>query len=398
MKKDLERDEKATLVSIGVTVFLTVIKYFFGVLSGSIALIADSVHSLTDVISSVAVFIGLKISDRKPTKSFPYGFHKAENIVSLFLALFIFYAGYEIILTSIEIFDVLLTNRLYAISIALISLLTTLFLSSYKLKVGKDMNSPSLIADGKHTRADVYASTAVFFGILGNYFGFYSLDRIAGILVSFFIFWAGYEIFKDSVKVLLDASIDYEVLDRVKDIVSRVSGVRKIDSLKARSSGKFIFLELEIATNLKDLERAHKLTKKIEEKIRSEIKNVDRVVIHVEPDEREFVRYAIPCIENNGMESKISEHFGEAEYFCIFDLKTKNNDLIDIRFIKNPFTELEQQKGLRVAEFLVKKKIDKLVTKKSIAKKSAFYVLEDAYVEFEVKDSDTVGDMISGLW
>ncbi|MDY6965252.1 MAG: cation diffusion facilitator family transporter [Halobacteriota archaeon] len=397
MKKYLEKDEKATLISIGVTVFLTVIKYFFGVLSGSIALVADSVHSLTDVISSVGVFIGLKISDREPTKNFPYGFHKAENIVSLFLALFIFYAGYEIILTSIEAFDVLLSDRLYAISIALISLLSTLFLSNYKLKVGEEMNSPSLIADGKHTRADVYASTAVFLGILGNYFGFYSLDRIAGILVSLFIFRAGYEILKDSIKVLLDASIDYEVLDRVKDIVSEVSGVRKIDSIKARSSGKFIFLELEIATNLRDLKRAHKLTKKIEEKIRSEIKNVDRVVIHVEPDERKFIRYAIPCIENNGMESEISEHFGEAEYFCIFDIKTENNDLVDIRFIKNPFTELEKQKGLRAAEFLVKKKIDELITKKSIGKKGPFYVLEDAYVEFEVKDSDTVGDIISGL-
>jgi len=100
----LERDKKAAFVSIGVTAFLAVIKYFFGILSGSIALTADAIHSLTDVISSVGVLIGLKISSRKPTKAFPYGFYKAENIVSLFLALAIFYAGYEIILTSVEKF------------------------------------------------------------------------------------------------------------------------------------------------------------------------------------------------------------------------------------------------------------------------------------------------------
>lgn len=91
----LGRDKKAALVSIVVTAFLAVIKYSVGILSGSIALVADAVHSLTDVISSIGVLLGLKISSRKPTEAFPYGFYKAENIVSLLLALAIFYAGYD---------------------------------------------------------------------------------------------------------------------------------------------------------------------------------------------------------------------------------------------------------------------------------------------------------------
>ena len=118
----LGRDKKAALVSIAVTAFLAFIKYSVGVLSGSIALVADAVHSLTDVISSIGVFLGLKISSRKPTEAFPYGFYKAENIVSLLLALAIFYAGYEIILSSVEKFEeVVLTDVPIAISAALIS-------------------------------------------------------------------------------------------------------------------------------------------------------------------------------------------------------------------------------------------------------------------------------------
>ena len=209
----LGRDKKAALVSIAVTAFLAFIKYSVGVLSGSIALVADAIHSLTDVISSIGVFLGLKISSRKPTEAFPYGFYKAENIVSLLLALAIFYAGYEIILSSVEKFEeVVLTDVPIAISAALISLVFTLLLSSYKLKVGRETKSPSLVADGKHTRTDVYASVVVLLGILGNYFGFYALDPVAGILVAVFIFKSGYEILKDSIKVLLDASIDYESL------------------------------------------------------------------------------------------------------------------------------------------------------------------------------------------
>ncbi len=394
----IDRDKKAALVSILVTAFLVIIKYSVGILSGSIALIADAIHSFTDVVSSIGVFIGLKISSRKPTETFPYGFYKAENIVSLFLALAIFYAGYEIVLTSVEKFEeVVLTNVPAAILVAVASLVLTLLLSSYKLKVGRELNSPSMTADGKHTRADVYASAVVLLGILGNYLGFYSLDQIAGILISVFIFKSGYGILKDSIKVLLDASIDYESLHRIREIASEVHGVRKIHSLKARGSGKFIFVELEIETNLRDLERAHLLSDKIEENIKSELKNVDKVIIHIEPVEKEFIRYAVPCTENDGKRSKVSRHFGEAGYFCIFDIKTEDKDLTDMRFIKNPFVALEKRKGLKVAELLVPHKIDKLITKESIAKKSAFYVLEDACVEFEVTDVDTLGEIIEKL-
>jgi len=394
----LGRDKKAALVSIVVTAFLAVIKYFVGILSGSIALVADAIHSLTDVISSIGVFIGLKISSRKPTEAFPYGFYKAENIASLFLAIAIFYAGYEIILTSVEKFEeVILTDVPIAISAALTSLVFTLLLSSYKLKVGRETKSPSLVADGKHTRTDVYASAVVLIGILGNYLGFYSLDQIAGILVAGFIFKSGYEILKDSTKVLLDASIDYESLHRIREVASEAHGVRKIHSLKARGSGKFIFVELEIETNLRDLERAHHLSDKIEEKIKSEMKNVDRVIVHVEPEEKEFIRYAVPCTENNALRSKVSKRFGEAEYFCIFDIKTQDKDLTDMKFIKNPFIGLEKRKGLKVAELLVTNRIDKLVTKESIEKKSAFYVLDDAYVEFEETDADTVRELIEEI-
>jgi len=270
-------------------------------------------------------------------------------------------------------------------------------LSNYKLKVGREENSPSLIADGKHSRTDALSSAVVFAGILGNYLGFYFLDPAVGILVSLFIFKAGYEILKDSIKVLLDASIDCDSLDRIRDVASETNGVGKIHSLSARSSGKFIFIEMEIGTKLRDLERAHQLSDKIEDKVKSEIKNVDRVLIHIEPGEKEFTRYAVPCTENNGLKSRISEHFGEAEYFCIFDIRTRDNELIDIKFLKNPFATLEKKKGLKAAELLVESKIDKLITERSIAQKSAFYVLEDAYVESEETDLDTIGEIIDRI-
>jgi len=394
----LERDKKAALVSIGVSTFLAVMKYLIGILSGSIALIADAIHSLTDVISSIGVLIGLRISSREPTEEFPFGFYKTENIASLFLALAIFYAGYEIILTSIEKFEAaIVTNLLLAISVALVSVVIAFLLSNYKLKVGRELNSPSLIADGQHTRSDALSSVAVFLGLVGYYFGFSSLDAVAGILVSVLIFRAGYEILKDSVKVLLDASIGNEELNRIREVISEIYGVREIHYVKARSSGKFMFIELDIHTNLKDLERAHQLSEKIEERVKSEIKNVDRVIVHMEPEEKEFIRYAVPCTENNGMRSKVSRHFGVSQYFCIFDIRLGDNEPTCMRFIKNPYLELDKRRGLKAAELLVTRKIDKLFIKESLEHKSAFYVLDGAYVELEETDADTIEAIVKEI-
>lgn len=111
-------------MSIVATAFLALIKYSVGALSGSIALVADAIHSLTDVISSIgAAFFGLKISSRMPSDGFPYGFYKAENIASLFLALAIFYAGYEIILSSVEKFEEVILTDVYASAIVLAGIL-----------------------------------------------------------------------------------------------------------------------------------------------------------------------------------------------------------------------------------------------------------------------------------
>lgn len=396
----LERDKKAALVSIVVSAFLAVLKYLIGILSGSIALIADAIHSLTDVISSIGVFLGLKISSRAPTKEFPYGFYKMENVASLFLALAIFYAGYEIILTSVEKFEAaIVTNLLLAISVALVSLVIAFFLSSYKLKVGREISSPSLIADGQHTRSDALSSAAVLLGLVGYLFGFSYLDAFAGIAVSVLIFKAGYGILKDSVKVLLDASIGNEELNRIREVVSEIYGVRKLHYVKARSSGKFIFIELDIHTNHKDLERAHHLSDRIEERVKSEIKNVDRVIVHMEPEEEEkdFIRYAVPCTENSGLNSKVSGHFGVSECFCLFDVRLEDNELTDMRFIKNPYLALEKRKGLNAAELLVTNRIDRLFIKENLAHKSAFYVLEDASVELEETDADTLKAIIKEL-
>jgi cation diffusion facilitator family transporter len=392
----MDTGKRVSLISTFTLFLLAILKYSVGLLSGSVALMADAIHHFTDTMASLAVYLGLRISEKEPTEEFPYGFYKIENIISLFLSLLIFLAAYEIVKESLSGFgERPLENLSMAISVTLLSIVAVGVLSRYKIKVGKATGSPSLIADGRHTQADVYSSLAVLLGLMGFYAGISFADQAAGILVSAFIIRAGYEILVDSLKVLLDASLSYDVLDSIKGIARGFSGVQDVKSVKARSSGKFVFVEMELETRLRDLKKAHEMSLRIEEEIKKRVKNVDRVLIKVLPIKKEFIRFAVPLEENQDINSKISKHFGKAPYFCIFDLRA--GKLENMKFLQNPYTRMGKKKGMETAKFLVKEGIDVLAVKETLEGKGPAYVLEDSYVEIRPMECETLKEAVETL-
>jgi cation diffusion facilitator family transporter len=389
----MDKAKKASLISIFILFLLGFLKYFTGILSGSVAVVASAVHYFTDSLASLSVYVGIKISEKEPTRAFPYGFYKVENVISIFLSLLIFFVAYDIVKESITGFgERTLKNLPLAIFVITVSIIASGILSRYKIKVGIETGSPSLLADGKHTLADAYSSFVVLLGLAGYYAGISYADQIAGILVSVLIIHAGYGILVDSIKVLLDASLSYDVLESIKEIAMGFSGVKAVGSIKARSSGKFVFVEMEIEMQMRDLKKAYELSKRIEEGIKRNIKNVDRVLIQVFPVKKEFVRFALPIQENIGISSIISQHFGKAEYFCIFDLREGRVE--NMKFLQNPFRGLEKKKGIEAARFLIKEGIDILAAKEVLEGKGPWYVLEDAFVETRITKHVTLADAI----
>jgi len=199
------QSEKIGAYSIGINLLIVGIKTLLSFLSGSVALIADTIHSSSDVISSATVLAGIKISKRK-SKNFPYGLYKAENFVSLLSSILIFLAGYEIVQTVFFKPQTLKSENLpYAMAGILLTMVITFAFSRYELRQGKEIGSPSLMADAQHIRTDMLSSTVILIGLVGGWFGL-SLDKIAALLVVFLVFKAGISIFMDSIRVLLDAS------------------------------------------------------------------------------------------------------------------------------------------------------------------------------------------------
>lgn len=388
----MEQNEKIGVYSIGINLILVGIKSLLSFLSGSVALIADAIHSSTDVISSVTVLAGIKISKRK-SKHFPYGLYKVENFVSLLSTIFIFVAGYKIVYSAFFEHRSLNTQYLsHAMGGVLLTMAITFAFSRYELRRGKELSSPSLIADAEHIRTDMLSSSVILVGLIGGSFGL-NLDRIAAVLVAFFIFKAGCRILVDSLRVLLDASIDFETMDHVKTIIVKDPQVVSINGLWGRNSGPFKFIEADIVTAARNLEKAYAVSRRIEKEIRQHISKVDHVLIRYEPQRKETTIRAVPLEEDK---RRLSEHFGDAPYFYIVTIREEDSALLSEAYHRNPFAGEEKGKGIKVSEWLLQQGVDTVYSPKGFKGKGPGYVFSDAGVDVIITDG-SLADIQDGF-
>lgn len=200
MDREIDRKSGAALISVGINVLLALLKALLAVFSGSLALLADAYHSGSDIFVSLLVFLGVKIPKRDTTT--PSRRASIENIVSVVISLFILYAAYTVFKTAVVGQKIAIRILPVAIFGTFLSIIISYFLARYKIYVGKATNSPSLIADGHHSQADMYSSIAVLIGLVGYLIGL-RIDALAAIIVALFIVFTGIEILQSGAKALI---------------------------------------------------------------------------------------------------------------------------------------------------------------------------------------------------
>jgi cation diffusion facilitator family transporter len=376
--------ERLAIASVLVNILVTGLKYFLGVFSGSLALLADAVHSSADVVSSASIWAGIRISRRK-SKRFPYGLYKVENLVALITAGVILVAGYEIVHDVLWAGERVRAARLpYAVGGVIAIALILLSFSRYELKRAKTLDSPSLKADAQHLAIDLFSSCVILLSLVGTYFQVkLPLDKVAALIIVVLIVWVGVKIAVDAIKVLLDASLDFNTLNGIREIILETPQVSKINSLTGRNSGRFKFIEADLALKVKELEKAHFVASQIENRIKSRVPHVDHILIHYEPVKKETQVIAMPVAQDR---MHLSEHFGEAPYFLLLTLKSQNGRLFEESWLSNPFLTVERGKGIEVGEWLVKLGIDEILTAKSFTHKGPLYVFSDNEVKMRQTD------------
>jgi len=305
-------------------------------------------------------------------------------------------AGYEIMRTILAGGENIKAARLpYAIGGVIGIGLILLVFSRYELRKARQLNSPSLAADAQHLTTDLFSTGLILAGLTGAYFRLtFPLDKIAALIIVVLIGWVGVRIAVDAIRVLLDASLDVDTLDRIRELIRESPQVDKIISLKGRNSGRYKFIEADLALKVKELDKAHFLANQIEQRLKQQVPNVDHVLIHYEPVTKATRLVALPVTADK---ENLSEHFGEAPYFFLLTLKNEDGRVLEEKWLVNQFQNEEKAKGIKVSEWLVGLGVDEVITAKGLEHRGPYYVLSDNQVEMRQTEMRNLGDITGSL-
>ncbi|WP_289304396.1 cation diffusion facilitator family transporter, partial [Parabacteroides goldsteinii] len=259
-----------------------------GLLAGSLAVLGDGIDSATDVIISVVMIFTARIMSRPPSKKYVFGYEKAESIATKILSLVIFYAGVQMLLSSVEsIFsdEVKEIPSAIAIYVTVFSIAGKLLLALYQYKQGKKINSSMLTANAINMRNDVIISSGVLLGLIFTFiFKLPILDSITGLIISLFIIKSSISIFMDSNVELMDGVKDVNIYNKIFEAVEKVPGAGNPHRVRSRMIGNLynITLDIEVDPQM-TLMQAHEIADAVEKSIENSIDNVYDILVHVEP-------------------------------------------------------------------------------------------------------------------
>lgn len=271
-------------ISIFVNGLLFISKYWVGTVTGSIALMADAWHSLSDSLTSLIVIFGAKISSKPPDDEHPFGHGRAELIASIIIGVILGLVGFEFAKESIA----KLVNKegveygSAAIWVTVISIITNELLAQYAFWVGRKTGNPSLKADGWHHRSDALSSIIILVGIFFSGY-FWWIDGVLGFIVSLLLFYAAYDIIKEGTNPLLGEIAEDELVKNLKTIANEISGTdTHLHHVHVHRYGEHIELTMHIKLpKSTTLENAHQIADDIEIEIAEKL-NIE-ATIHMEP-------------------------------------------------------------------------------------------------------------------
>lgn len=286
---------KVSFTSLICNSMLSIFKLIAGIVGLSYAMIADAIHSFSDVFTTVIVIIGVKISSKKADKEHPYGHDRFESIATLLLAIMLFVVGVFIGYSAIE----KLVTGSYAEAelpktIALIAAILSILMQYVMFMITKiasnKTKSGALKADAFHHLSDSLSSIGSFIGILGAMLGVRVLDIIAGFIICILILKVAIDIFIDAVNKLIDKSANEEMQTKIKNIAQSVDGVIKIDRLRTRQFGNsMIYVDLEISCDPElKLKQVHKIAQSVHDKMELELTEVKHCLVHINPFDAEL--------------------------------------------------------------------------------------------------------------
>lgn len=378
------------IASTFINLSLTIVKYFLGKWVGNVALQADALHSALDVLSSVIVFSAIFFSYIK-TDKFPFGLYKLENIASSLVSLLIILTAFEIgysLFEKHETLHVSIFKQVITAGILFLIVILMFLYSRYEKKIGIKYSSSGIVSDAEHIKSDLFSVFIIICSIIFSIYGL-NIDKYVAIIIIVMILHSGFELFKNSTLALLDINIDKKTIEAISHEISQFDHVNEISSIKGRKSGRFMLLEIIVKFDIASFEEAHRLSTEIEKRIYEKFPNVDNVIVHYEPMEKNILKICIPQNEDN----EISKDFSNSKFFLIVDYDLPRQKILNIQKKPNDFLELKEKKGIQIALFLVKEGIDIIVSTKDIINSGPYFVFKTHNKKFYIVEHTNIDNL-----
>ena len=278
---------QVSTVGIVCNAALTVFKLVAGIVAHSSAIVADAVHSASDILGSLIVMIGAIFSNKAADASHPYGHEKLECIASILLGNILVLVGAAIGYTGITKIihgETLAAPGMLALIAAVVSIVVKEALYWYTIAAAKRIRSVSLKAEAWHHRSDALSSIGALVGIAGARMGYPILDAIASLVICIFIEKAAIDIFKDAINKMVDKACDDETEHEMYECVMKNESVRGVDLLRTRTFGNKIYVDIEIRVDGKlTLWEAHAIAESVHDSVETEFSKVKHIMVHVNP-------------------------------------------------------------------------------------------------------------------
>ncbi|WP_404358164.1 cation diffusion facilitator family transporter [Methylotuvimicrobium sp. KM1] len=330
-RQSIESDRlkaKVSIVAAWTNLALSVLKIGFGILGQSAALIADGVHSLSDLASDLLVITAIKLGAREADFDHPYGHRRYETIATVALGVGLMIVAGGIAYDAMERVrqpERLLMPEFEAMAIAALSVLTNEWLYQYTKRIAKQTRSKLLLANAWHHRSDAISSIVVIIGVAGVWVGYEYADAVAAAIVALMIAKIGLSLVIQSVKELVDTSLPESLIREIRRVIKTTPGVRGIHLLRTRQMGEDAYIDAHIVVDARiSVSEGHMIGDAVRQNLKAEFDDVVDVLVHVDPEDDEFIDEPVDVLRadvQGYLREYLSELFEDIEDFKIHYLE-----------------------------------------------------------------------------
>jgi len=282
----IDEKKKVALISVGAAVFLTGSKAIIGLMTGSLGILAEAVHSGLDLVAAIITYFSVRVSDKPADRTHHYGYGKIENLSALFETVLLLVTCGWIIYESLHRLitgDIKIEVTTWSYIVVITSIIIDFNRSKVLMKAAKKHNSHALEADALHFYTDIFSSGVVLIGLIAAEFNIFGADSVAALVVGLLVLKVSYKMGKDAIDILLDKAPLHNI-EAIESILKELNDIKAYHDLRVRNSGADTFVDINIHVQSSlSIEKVHEISENIEKRISTKIPRC-RVTVHPEPD------------------------------------------------------------------------------------------------------------------